>query len=367
LIDTNPLLRMHVQRMIDEVPATRAYRQRHLRSVEQLLQLINAVLTTAPEFGQDAMVATPIGAILDWTMGTPAGFAAYRDPRIIAALKEILDAWAAFLDSPDSLYVLNDSPNGWKSAQARRAVGIDQFEYDPQDEHWGFTSWNDFFTRRFRPGVRPIAAPDDDAVVVSACEATPYALTTGVRRTDRFWVKSEPYSVADMLAHDPATDAFVGGTVFQAFLSAINYHRWHSPVAGTIVRAFRVPGTYYSEADSQGSDAVEPTHSQAYLAHVATRAVVLIQADDPMLGLVTFVPVGMSDVSSCLLHPDLVPGRHVAKGDELGRFQYGGSTCCLLFRPGSVAEFDLAALPRPHDREPPLLRMGAALARAARG
>jgi len=32
-------------------------------------------------------------------------------------------------------------------------------------------------------------------------------------------------------------DHFVGGTVYQAFLSALNYHRWHAPVAGTIVRA----------------------------------------------------------------------------------------------------------------------------------
>jgi phosphatidylserine decarboxylase len=64
----------------------------------------------------------PIGAILDWTMGTPAGFPAYRDLRINAALKEILDAWAAFLDRPDSLYVFNESPTGWKCAQARRAV-----------------------------------------------------------------------------------------------------------------------------------------------------------------------------------------------------------------------------------------------------
>jgi hypothetical protein len=55
-------------------------------------------------------------------MGTPAGFPAYRDLRINAALKEILDAWAAFLDRPDSLYVFNESPTGWKCAQARRAV-----------------------------------------------------------------------------------------------------------------------------------------------------------------------------------------------------------------------------------------------------
>jgi len=38
------------------------------------------------------MVATPLAAILDWTMGTPAGFAAFRDRRINAMLKKILAA-----------------------------------------------------------------------------------------------------------------------------------------------------------------------------------------------------------------------------------------------------------------------------------
>jgi phosphatidylserine decarboxylase len=80
-----------------------------------------------------------------------------------------------------------------------------------------------------------------------------------------------------MLANDDSVDQFVGGTVYQAFLSATNYHRWHSPVAGTIVRAFVQAGTYYSEADSEGADAVEPTNSQSYLAHVAARAVILIR------------------------------------------------------------------------------------------
>ena len=61
----------------------------------------------------------PLGAILDWTMGTPAGFAAYRDPRINAMLKKILSAWCEFLSGPDSRYVLNDSPSGWKSEAAR--------------------------------------------------------------------------------------------------------------------------------------------------------------------------------------------------------------------------------------------------------
>jgi phosphatidylserine decarboxylase len=167
-----------------------------------------------------------------------------------------------------------------------------------------------------------------------------------------------------MLANDESVDQFVGGTVYQAFLSATNYHRWHSPVAGTIVRAFVQGGTYYAEADSEGADAVEPKKSQSYLAHVAARAIILIEADDPVIGLVAFVPIGMSEVSSCMIGPDIQPGHHVAKGGELGYFQFGGSTHCLVFRPGVIADFSLAAVPQPHDPYAPLVRVRSKLATA---
>ncbi|HEY2241019.1 MAG TPA: phosphatidylserine decarboxylase family protein [Streptosporangiaceae bacterium] len=365
LINTDPVVRMYIEQMIAQVPDAKPYRKRHLESVPQLLRLINEVLTSVPEFGGD-QVATPLGAILDWTMGTRAGFAAYRDPRVNAMLKKILNAWCEFLSSGDSLYALNDSPSGWKSAGARQAIGIEQYEHDPKDEHWGFTSWNDFFTRRFKDGERPVAAPDDDQVIVSACESTPYGISTDVKRQDRFWIKSQPYSLEDMLAGDDSVDQFVGGTVYQAFLSATNYHRWHSPVAGTIVRAFVQEGTYYSEPDSEGANAVEPMNSQSYLANVAARAIVIIEADNPVIGQLAFVAVGMSDVSSCLIGPEIAPGHHVAKGEELGYFQYGGSTHCLVFRPGAIADFVLAAIPQPHDPQAPLMLVRARLATAAR-
>jgi phosphatidylserine decarboxylase len=364
LIDTDPVVRMLMNQMIAQVPSTRPYRQRHLHSVEQMLALINEVLTMAPEFGEHSMVATPLAAILDSTMGTPAGFAAYRDPRINAMLKKILTAWCEFLSSGDSLYVLNDSPSGWKSAAAQRVVGIEQFEHDPSDEHWGFTSWNDFFTRHFKDGERVVDSPDDDTLIVSACESTPHRISTDVQRRDRFWLKSQPYSLQDILANDESVDQFVGGTVYQAFLSATNYHRWHSPVAGTIVRAFVQDGTYFSEADAEGSDAVEPTNSQSYITHVATRAIILIQADDPVIGLVAFVPVGMVEVSSCMISPNITPGYHAAKGEELGYFQFGGSTHCLIFRPGVIADFALAAIPQPQDPRAPLVHVRSKLARA---
>lgn len=81
------------------------------------------------------------------------------------------------------------------------------------------------------------------------------------------------------------------------------------------------------------ANAVEPTLSQSYLTHVAARAIILIQADDPVIGLMAVIPVGMVEVSSCVIDPEIVPGHHVNKGDELGYFQFGGSTECLSSAP----------------------------------
>ena len=72
--------------------------------------------------------------------------------------------------------------------------------------------------------------------------------------------------------------------------------------------------------------------------------------------------VGMAEVSSCVIHPDIRPGRRMKKGDEIGFFQFGGSTYCLIFRPGAIAEFAVDALPQPDNPTPPLLLLGTRLA-----
>jgi phosphatidylserine decarboxylase len=353
--------------MLTEGPSAEAYRKRHIESPDQLLRALNSLLTFAPEFSQTSLLTTPFGAIFEAAMGTAAGFEAFRHPLINDALGGILNAWCDFLNSSDSLYVLNDSPEGWQCEAARKAVGIEQFQYDPDDRHWGFTCWNDYFTRRFKEDARPVAGMDDPAVITSAVEATPYKISTDVRLRDTFWAKYEPYSLADMLADEEGARGFVGGTVHQAFLSAMNYHRWHSPVDGTVVRADNVHGTYFSEAESQGAGATEPSNSQGYLAHVATRAVIVIEADDPAIGRVGIVQIGMSDVSSCVIGSDVKPGAHLAKGDELGYFQFGGSTTCQLFEPGVIRDFALSAIPQPGDPQAPLQHVRAALATADLG
>src|ERR1700712_5019463 len=111
LLEAEPVLRMYVERMIVEVPVGKQYSDRPFDSVQELLAMIDEVLTMAPEFG-DEMAATPLGAVLDWTMGTTAGFAAYRDPRLNRMLRKVLTVWCEFLSSDRSLYVLNDSESG---------------------------------------------------------------------------------------------------------------------------------------------------------------------------------------------------------------------------------------------------------------
>ncbi|MFX7621197.1 phosphatidylserine decarboxylase, partial [Acinetobacter baumannii] len=63
----------------------------------------------------------------------------------------------------------------------------------------------------------------------------------------------------------------------------------------------------------------------------------MIDSDEPALGQVACVFVGMAEVSSCVI--DIALGQHVQKGEELGYFQYGGSTYCLVFQPGAIRGF----------------------------
>jgi phosphatidylserine decarboxylase len=340
-----------------------------LENYEQMLVVMNHVLTTSPTFDSTAMVGCPINAILDYPMITPAGLAAFADRRVNEMLRRLLSVWAEFLDSEASRYVLDDSPSGWLGPVARESLHLHEFRIDPDAEFCGFKSWNDFFIRCFKPGRRPVARPDDQKAIVSACESQPYRIQTQVNEHDTFWMKSQPYSLRHML-NGNFVEQFVGGTVYQAFLSADNYHRWHSPVTGIIRRLQKVPGTYYAEAASERFDPAGPTNSQGYIAHVATRALIFIEADYSGIGLMCLVAVGMAEVSSCVLVDQegnpLKEGQKVEKGDQLGYFQFGGSTHCLVFRPGVISEFAVEAMPQgEHGQASPVVKVNSLLAIAS--
>jgi phosphatidylserine decarboxylase len=346
LIETDPGIFMLFNQMFEQVPRRPPYDKDptgkpQVRDYPHMLQLLNAILTHAPEYDRSGLVGCPINTIFDWPMGTAAGVAAFMNERVNAHLKKVLNAWAVFLGSPDSAYVLNEHPHkGWLGADALEAMPnfVDEFVCDPALPHWGFQSWDAFFTRRLGTRARPIAHPGNAHVIINACESAPYRIARDVNYRDRFWIKSQPYSIVHMLANDPLAPLFAGGTVYQAFLSPLSYHRWHSPVDGVVVKAYVKDGTYFAEAASHGFDPAGPNDSQAFITEVATRALIFIEADNADIGLMCFLGVGMAEVSSCEI--TAYEGRRVKKGDEIGMFHFGGSTHCLVFRPSVELEFD---------------------------
>jgi phosphatidylserine decarboxylase len=347
LIEENPQLYMLFNQMFEQVPKSTSFSKDptgrpQIKNYHQMLRVMNRILIMAPEFNKTGLVGFPINAVLNWPMGTPAGTSAFLDEKINRQLKKILNQWAVFLRSAESRYVLTDDPErGWFGRDAKAAMPdfAEDFVCDPDSPYYGFSSWDHFFTREFREGRRPVTSPDDDSVIANACESAPYRIARGVRLTDQFWIKAQPYSLQHMMALDSLAGQFADGTVYQAFLSALSYHRWHSPVSGRIVRTRLIDGSYYAEALSQGFDPAGPNNSQGFITQVASRALIFIEADNPDIGLMAVMFVGMAEVSSNEI--TVYEGQHVKKGDQLGMFHFGGSTHCLIFRPGVNVDFDL--------------------------
>ena len=360
-----------LNQIFDQIPPHSAFDKDPLgrpriRDYHDLLAALDGTITRAPEWnGEDPGVkCLPVSALLHWPLSTTSGRACLQNKKINGCIRAVLNAWAEFLTSEASVYVLNSTPQGWfcDSAQAfimsgtidhhKTRMFAQEFVCDPNKPWHGFASWDAFFTRSFRPGIRPVTALHDQDTITSACEAAPYRLAIDVQAHDTFWLKGHPYSLKDMLADHPLSASFIGGTVYQGFLNAGSYHRWHSPVDGRVVGVYLQPGTYFTKLvqpqsasvskyapENENFDPADPVDSQAYLAQVSSRAMIFIKADSPRIGLMCVMPVGWVEVSTCEV--TVREGQRVAKGAQLGMFHFGGSTHCLLFRPGMNLSWDL--------------------------
>jgi phosphatidylserine decarboxylase len=59
------------------------------------------------------LVGVPINAILDWGMGTAAGFAVYQDPQVNQMLKRLLDRLDTVLREPSRLIAAQNLGAFW--------------------------------------------------------------------------------------------------------------------------------------------------------------------------------------------------------------------------------------------------------------
>jgi phosphatidylserine decarboxylase len=201
-----------------------------------------------------------------------------------------------------------------------------------QSDPVSYGSFNEFFTRPLKPGVRSIAA-DPNAIACPVDGAISEAGTIDGERL--LQAKGRSYTLTELLAAQPWARNFEGGSFATLYLAPFDYHRVHMPLSGKLQETMYVPGRLFSV------NAVTAAHVPKLFAR-NERVLILFET---AYGQVALVMVGALNVGSMatVWAGDITPAARrmifrlppqevlLDKGEELGRFNMG-STVILLFQ-----------------------------------
>ena len=203
-----------------------------------------------------------------------------------------------------------------------------------------YATFNQFFTRPLRPGVRPLADADWICPVDGA--VSQLGAITGDAGDQIFQAKGHHYSTQALVGGDAQLAAqFAHGHFATIYLSPRDYHRIHMPCAGRLLRMIHVPGELFS---------VNPTTARGVPGLFARneRVVCVFEGE---FGPFVLVLVGATVVGSMatVWHGVVNPPRpgklrewsytdqhiRLQRGEEMGRFLLG-STVVLLMPQGDL-------------------------------
>ncbi|WP_449284899.1 archaetidylserine decarboxylase [Marinobacter sp. PE14] len=217
--------------------------------------------------------------------------------------------------------------------------GVDMSEAaEPNPE--AYATFNDFFTRELKPGIRPLA--DGEKTLVSPVDGAISQL--GQVTGDRvFQAKGQSFSLSELLGGEEATTApFADGEFSTIYLSPKDYHRIHMPMAGTLRQMIHVPGKLFSVnpvtaenvpnlfARNERVACIFDTDSGP-MALVLVGAMIVGSVETRWAGVV--VP-GSKQVTSTRYEGEQAIS--FEKGEEMGRFRLG-STVIMVMPKGSVS------------------------------
>jgi phosphatidylserine decarboxylase len=201
-----------------------------------------------------------------------------------------------------------------------------------QVDPYSFGSFNEFFTRALKPGVRTIAA-DPNAI---ACPVDGTISQAGTIEGERLLqAKGRTYTLTELLAAQPWARDFEGGSFATIYLAPFNYHRVHMPVHGQLKDTVYVPGRLFSVNAA----------TAAQVPKLFARNERVLTLFDTAFGRIALIMVGALNVGSMatVWAGDITPAARrtitrlplhdvsLEKGAEMGRFNMG-STVILLFQ-----------------------------------
>ena len=217
--------------------------------------------------------------------------------------------------------------------------GVDLSEAKKQNLD-DYASFNDFFTRELKAGIRPVAL-EKDAVVSPADGAVSQA---GSISDDRiFQAKGMTFSAVDLLGGDAErAAAFKDGVFSTIYLSPKDYHRLHMPLEGKLTEMVHIPGRLFS-VNAATAESVPGLFARN------ERVACLFDTEAGPMALVLVGAIFVSSVETVwqgVVTPPTAPSVRswryddqnilLKKGEEMGRFNMG-STIIILFGKDKVA------------------------------
>jgi phosphatidylserine decarboxylase len=219
-----------------------------------------------------------------------------------------------------------------KESVATLQTFINNPEYKIDDYIKGPSGWltyNQFLARQLKPGRRPVAGRCDERIIVSPADSE-YKGQWPITVDSVITVKGNTYQVSGLLEGSAYQHRFDGGIFTHSFLSITDYHRYHTPVAGTIREVRKIPGSTWVHEAKKNDGSLENIDDVGFQ-FTHTRGYIIIES---AVGLVAVMPVGMGHISSVTFTVE--EGAMLEKGDEFGYFAFGGSDMIMLFEPGKI-------------------------------
>lgn len=226
---------------------------------------------------------------------------------------------------------------GLTTAAIRRFVARYQVDMSEAAEPdiAGYSSFNDFFTRALRPGMRPLA----DAAATCPVDGAVSQLGP-IERDQILQAKGHRYSTTALLGGDAQLAAqFQDGQFATIYLSPRDYHRIHMPCTGRLTRMVHVPGDLFSvnPVTARGVPGLFARNERVVCVFEGAQGpFVMVLVGATIVGSMATVWHGLVNPprTGVLRHWDYPEGKVVLqKGEEMGRFQLG-STVVLLFPSG---------------------------------
>lgn len=241
-----------------------------------------------------------------------------------------------FLDTPESL-----TPDSIESFYKTPSYNMGDYIRP----HGDWKTFNQFFARNFKPGMRPVASLCDQRVIVSPADST-FAGQWEIRTNSHVTVKNLHWKAQELMEGSPYQNRFQNGSFMHSFLGPNDYHRLHTPVGGKVLEARVIPGHVYVEIQAvqikenpdggfrlNGVRSLDAPDNGGYQ-YAQARGLVVLETP---IGLVAVLPIGMGQVSSVIMTAEV--GVTLRKGEEISYFQFGGSDIVVLFEASSNVNF----------------------------